>query len=285
MSIYLFEILNGVALGMIYFLMAAGLTIIFGMMNFVNFAHGSLYALGAYFCFQIIDWGGNYWVGLLVAPILVGLIALALERTLIRRLYAFDHPTQILITIGVMLVLREIILLLWGTVPKPITPPEALSGVLILGDFVYPYYRLFVITVTCVVGLLIWLMLDRTRFGIMIRAGSENAKMVSLLGLNSNLLFSATFVLGVALAGLGGALISPIRGADAFMGAEALGIAFVVVVIGGMGSFPGALAGAMVVGLVQSLSAGIWPEGTNIMIYAVMAMIILLRPNGLFGRA
>lgn len=284
MNMFLFEVMNGVALGMIYFLMAAGLTIIFGMMNFVNFAHGALYAVGAYLCFQVIDWSGNFWLGLIVAPILVGLLALVLERSLIRHLYSFDHPTQILITMGVMLVIREVILLIWGTVPKPVSPPDILTGVMVLGDFVYPYYRMFVIAVTAIIGLGLWLMLERTRFGIMIRAGSENAKMVSLLGLNSNLLFSVTFVLGVALAGLGGALISPIRGADAFMGVEALGIAFVVVVIGGMGSFPGALAGALVVGLVQSLSAGFWPEGTNIMIYAVMAMIILLRPNGLFGR-
>lgn len=285
MSLFLFEILNGIALGMIYFLMAAGLTIIFGMMNFVNFAHGALYALGAYFCFQIIDWSGSFWVGLVIAPIAVGLFALVLERTLIRRMYATDHSTQILITIGIMLVIRESILLLWGTVPKPVSPPEILSGVIIMGDFVYPYYRIFVISVTSLVGLAIWLMLEKTRLGIMIRAGSENARMVALLGHNANVLFSATFVFGVALAGLGGALISPIRGADAFMGVEAISIAFVVVVIGGMGSFSGALVGALIVGLVQSISAGIWPQGTNILIYVVMALIILLRPNGLLGRA
>ena len=282
---YLFQLLNGVGLGMIYFLMGVGLTIIFGMMNFVNFAHGVFYSLGAYFCFQFIVWTDSFWVGLLVAPLAVGAIAYGLESILIRRLYIYDHAVQILVTIGVMLVIREATLIIWGTVPKPVSIPPLLSGVVAVGDFVYPKYRLFIVVISVLIAVALWYLLERTRFGIMVRAGSENPQMVSLLGVNTEKLFAVTFVLGIALAGIAGALLSPIRGADAFAGLEALGIAFVVVVIGGMGSFVGALAGGLIVGLVQSFVAILWPEGANVMIYSVMALIILMRPNGLFGRA
>lgn len=270
---------------MIYFLMGVGLTIIFGMMNFVNFAHGIFYAVGAYVCYQFVAWTGAFWPSLLLTPIVIGTIAYALEKVLVRRLYTIDHAVQILITIGVMLIFREGLLILWGTVPKPVATPNLLAGVVIFGDFVYPKYRLFIVFISSLVALGLWLILDRTRFGIMVRAGSENPKMVALLGIDTDKLFSLTFVLGVSLAGFAGALMSPIRGADAFMGVEALGIAFVVVVIGGMGSFTGALLGGLIVGLVQSFTTSFWPEGTNVMIYSVMAIIILVRPNGLFGRA
>lgn len=285
MSLYLFQILNGVGLGLIYFLMAVGLSIIFGMMNFVNFAHGLFYVAGAFLCFQFIAWSDNFWLGLTLAPLVTGLLALVIERIFIRRLYHLDHSVQILVTIGLMLVLRESALVIWGTVPKSVTTPELLSGVWFFGDFAYPKYRFFLIGFSIVIGAALWLLLERTRFGMTVRAGSENPKMLSLLGINTNALFARTFVLGVVLAGMAGALMTPIRGADAFMGGEALGIAFVVVVIGGMGSFFGALLGGLVVGLVQSFTSGFWPEGTNVMIFAVMALIILMRPNGILGRA
>ncbi|MFK8077163.1 MAG: branched-chain amino acid ABC transporter permease [Granulosicoccus sp.] len=285
MNLYYFQILNGVGLGMIYFLMGVGLTIIFGMMNFVNFAHGVLYTVGAYFCYQFITITDSFWLGLLITPFAVGLFAYLIERLLIRRLYKLDHAVQILITIGVMLVIRESILIIWGTVPKPVSTPDLLSGVIFLGDFVYPKYRLFIVFATSIIAIALWFLLERTKFGIQVRAGSENPKMVSLLGIDTERLFATTFVLGVALAGIAGALLTPIRGADAFAGVEALGIAFVVVVIGGMGSFTGALLGGLIVGIVQSFTAIIWPQGSNVMIYSVMATIILLRPNGLFGRA
>lgn len=270
---------------MIYFLMGVGLTIIFGMMNFVNFAHGIFYAVGAFICYQVIQITDSYWIGLILTPIVIGLFAYVLERILVRKLYNLEHAVQILITIGVMLIIREGILIIWGTVPKPVSTPPLLNGVVSIGDFVYPKYRLFIVGVTAGIGFAVWYLLERTRFGIRVRAGSENPKMLSLLGVDTNKLFAFTFVLGIALAGIAGALLSPIRGADAFSGNEVLGIAFVVVVIGGMGSFTGALLGGLIVGLVQSFTAVLWPQGTNVMIYSVMALIILLRPNGLFGKA
>ena len=285
MSLYLFQLLNGVGLGMIYFLMGVGLSIIFGMMNFVNFAHGIFYALGAFVCYQVIEVTDSYWIGLVLTPLLIGIVAYLLEKILVTKLYKLEHAVQILITIGVMLIIRESILIIWGTVPKPVSTPDLLKGVVFFGDFVYPKYRLFIVAVTAVIGAAVWYLLERTRFGITVRAGSENPKMVRLLGVDTGKLFAFTFVLGVALAGIAGALLTPIRGADAFSGNEVLGIAFVVVVIGGMGSFTGALLGGLIVGLVQSFTAILWPEGTNVMIYSVMALIILLRPNGLFGKA
>ncbi|NVJ90795.1 MAG: branched-chain amino acid ABC transporter permease [Methylocystaceae bacterium] len=285
MSLYLFQILNGVGLGMIYFLMGVGLTIIFGMMNFVNFAHGAFYALGAYACYVVMSITGSFWAGLVLAPICIGILALGIEKVLVRRLYAVDHSIQILITIGVMMMIREGTLLIWGTVPKSIRVPELLAGIVAFDDFVYPVYRLFIVGVTALIGIGLWLLLEKTRFGMVIRAGSERPHMVALLGINIDKLFSMTFIGGVALAGVAGALIAPIRGVDAFMGVEALGIAFVVVVIGGMGSFSGALIGGLIVGLVQSFTSGFWPAGTNVMIYSVMALIIMFRPNGLLGRA
>ena len=284
-SLYLFQLLNGVGLGMIYFLMGVGLTIIFGMMNFVNFAHGIFYAVGAFFCYQIITWTDSYWIGLVLTPLAIGAFAYLLEKLLVRRLYKLEHAVQILVTIGVMLIIREGILIVWGTVPKPVSTPSLLQGVVFFGDFSYPKYRLFIVAITAAIGFAVWYLLERTRFGITVRAGSENPKMVSLLGIDTDKLFAFTFVFGVALAGIAGALITPIRGADAFSGNEVLSIAFVVVVIGGMGSFTGALIGGLIVGLVQSFSAILWSEGTNVMIYSVMAIIILMRPNGLFGKA
>ena len=285
MSLYFFQLLNGVGLGMIYFLMGVGLTIIFGMMNFVNFAHGIFYSVGAFFCYQFITWTDSFWIGLLFTPLAIGAFAYLLERLLVRKLYTLDHAVQILITLGVMLVIREVLLIVWDTVPLPVSTPSLLGGIVNFGDFVYPKYRLFIVAITSLIAIALWYLLERTRFGILVRAGSENPKMVSLLGVNTEKLFAITFVLGVVLAGIAGALLTPIRGADAFAGVEALGIAFVVVVIGGMGSFTGALIGGLIVGLVQSFTAIIWPEGVNVMIYSVMALIILLRPNGLFGRA
>ncbi|WP_341760084.1 branched-chain amino acid ABC transporter permease [Candidatus Endowatersipora endosymbiont of Watersipora subatra] len=285
MSLYLFQLLNGIGLGMIYFLMGLGLTIIFGMMSFVNFSHGIFYVAGAFICYQVTELTHSYWIGLILTPLFIGLFAFILEKILVRKLYKLEHAVQILITIGLMLIIRESILIIWGTVPNPVSIPSLLSGVVSFGDFVYPKYRLFIVMIASAIGFSVWYLLEQTKFGIMIRAGSENPTMVYLLGINANKLFAYTFVLGVALAGVAGALLSPIRGADAFSGNEVLGIAFVVVVIGGMGSFTGALFGGLIVGLVQSFTAIMWPQGTNVMIYSVMAIIILLRPNGLFGRA
>ena len=283
--LYLFQILNGLGLGMIYFLISAGLTIIFGLLNFVNFAHGAFFMLGGYFCYSLVEATGNFWIALIVGPPVVSLMAWLAEKLLIHRIYHLPHTFHILVTVGIALILQELSIMIWGPVGKNIPVPAGLQGVVIMGSFAYPTYRLFLIAFTAVIGFALWYMLERTRFGGLVRAGSENAEMVALLGTNIHRLFGWTFALGVGLAGLAGILAAPIRGVHPFMGPEVLGIAFVVVVIGGMGSFVGALMGGLLVGLVQSLMSTIWPEGASLMIYGAMATVILLRPHGLFGRA
>ncbi len=283
--LYLFQILNGLGLGMIYFLISAGLTIIFGLLNFVNFAHGAFFMMGGYFCYSLVEATGNFWIALIVGPPVVSLMAWLAEKLLIHRIYHLPHTFHILVTVGIALILQELSIMIWGPVGKNIPVPAGLQGVVIMGSFAYPTYRLFLIAFTIVIGFALWYMLERTRFGGLVRAGSENAEMVALLGTNIHRLFGWTFALGVGLAGLAGILAAPIRGVHPFMGPEVLGIAFVVVVIGGMGSFVGALMGGLLVGLVQSLMSTIWPEGASLMIYGAMATVILLRPHGLFGRA
>lgn len=285
MSLYLFQILNGLGLGMIYFLISVGLTIIFGLLNFVNFAHGAYYLLGSYLCFTIVTVTGNFWLALLVAPIVVAVLAILTEALVIKRTYHLSHSSQILITLGIALIIQEITISIWGPIGKSVMTPASLQGVVQVGGFFYPKYRLFVIALSLLIAVMLWLLLEKTRFGALVRAGSENRQMVSLLGTHINRLFTITFALGVALAGIAGVLASPIRGATPFMGSEILGLGFVIVVIGGMGSFTGALVGSLVVGLVQSLMTTIWPPGASLMIYGSMALVILLRPYGLFGRA
>ncbi|WP_312387358.1 branched-chain amino acid ABC transporter permease [Pseudomonas sp.] len=285
LDLYLFQLLNGLGLGMIYFLIAVGLTIIFGLLNFVNFAHGAFFLLGAYLCYTAVTLTGNFWLALLIAPLAVAALAWVVERVLIKRIYHLPHTFQILVTLGIALIIQEASVLIWGPVGKHIAVPPELRGVLIIGDFIYPYYRLFLIGFAALIGLGLWLLLERTRFGALVRAGSESTETVSLLGTNIFRLFSLTFALGVGLAGVAGVLFAPLRGAQPFVGPEILGIAFVVVVIGGMGSFGGALVGGLLVGVVQSMMSSLWPQGASLMIYGAMAAVILVRPYGLFGRA
>ncbi|WP_299536883.1 branched-chain amino acid ABC transporter permease [uncultured Herbaspirillum sp.] len=284
MNIYLLQIANGVGIGMLYFLLAVGLSIVFGLLRFVNFSHGAFFLLGAYLCYQITSLGLDFWWSLLIAPLLVGLFAWVVERFVLRHVYALPHHFHILFTVGMALVIQEAVISVWGPLGNNVSPPDLLQGVVMWGGFVYPKYRLFVIGLTAVMALLLWWVLEGTRLGSIVRAGSESTEMVSLLGLNIQRIFSLVFALGAATAGLAGALAAPIRGADPFMGVEALGIAFVVVVIGGLGSFWGALIGGILVGIVQSVMSTVWSEGAHLMIYVAMAAVMLLRPNGLLGR-
>ncbi|MCC2595925.1 branched-chain amino acid ABC transporter permease [Pusillimonas sp. MFBS29] len=285
MNLYLLQVINGIGIGMIYFLLAVGLSIVFGLLRFVNFAHGAFYLLGAYACYQLIQLGLSFWVVLFIGPILVGLCAWGVERLLLRRIYDLPHEFHILFTLGLAWGIQELVILYWGPVGVNVPPPDSLKGVIMWGSFIYPKYRVFLIAISAVLAVAIWLLLERTRLGSIVRAGSESAEMVTLLRFNVYKVFGLTFALGAATAGLAGVLAAPLRGVEPFMGIEALAVAFVVVVVGGMGSFSGALLGGLLVGIVQSLMSTLWPQGASLMIYVAMALVLLLRPDGLMGRS
>ncbi len=284
MSVYLLQTINGIGIGMLYFLLAVGLSIVFGLLRFVNFAHGAFYLLGAYLCFQALQWGLNFWAALVLVPLAVGALGWLAETLLLRRVYAKAHEFHILVTVGLALAVQEIVIVFWGPLGNSVPTPDLLQGVVMWGSFIYPKYRLFVIGFTAVLAVLLWWVLEGTRLGSAVRAGSESTEMVSLLGINVFRVFSLVFALGAATAALAGVLAAPIRGAEPFMGVEALGVAFVVVVIGGLGSFGGALVGGLLIGIVQSLMSTLWPPGASLMIYIAMAAVLLLRPHGLLGR-
>ncbi len=284
MSIYLLQTINGIGIGMLYFLLAVGLSIVFGLLRFVNFAHGAFYLLGAYFCYQMTRWGMSFWLSLIVVPLAVGALGWLVEKLMLRHVYAKAHEFHIIVTVGLALVVQELVIVQWGPLGDSVAVPDLLQGVVMWGSFVYPKYRLFVIGFTAVLAVLLWWLLEGTRLGSAVRAGSESTEMVSLLGVNVLRIFSLVFALGAATAALAGVLAAPIRGAEPFMGVEALGVAFVIVVVGGLGRFGGALVGGLLIGIVQSVMSTLWPEGARLMIYVAMAAVLLLRPHGLLGR-
>ena len=274
---------NGLVLGMIYVLLAMGLTIVWGMMDIINFSHGLFYALGAYLSYTVVSLTGNFWLCLIVVPILTALIGMALERTLLRRLYGENILYQILMTYGIALAGREAIIMIYDPVGKRFDVPDLLVGVISVAGIYFPIYRVFVFGLAVVITFAMWLFIEKTKFGSIIRAGTENIEMVNCLGINISRVFVLTFGLAMAIAGLSGVLAAPMRGIEPMMGDLVLGICFATVIIGGMGSFLGAILGGLVVGLSQSLITLFFPSASIIIIFIVMALIILIKPRGLMG--
>jgi len=268
---------------MLYALMGLGLSLITGVLNIPNFAHGALFAIGAYLLVSFVSIFDSFWAGLIIAPLGVALLGLAIEYAGIRRLYAAGHDYQLLFTFGLALILSESIILIWGPVGYSYLPPPLLRGGLDLGFTFYPKYRLFVMAAAGLLVLATWLFLEKTRYGAIMRAGIENKEMVSLLGIDIHKLFTVAFALGAYLAGIAGALTVPIRGVNPGMGVDMLGIAFVVVALGGLGNLLGAIAAGLLIGVAQALVAAYWTEASTVVIYAVMAAVLLVRPQGLFG--
>jgi branched-chain amino acid transport system permease protein len=281
-SLIAIEILNGVVLGMIYALVAAGLTLIFGMLDIPNFAHGAFYALGAYVAYTAMIHAG-FPLALVAAPVAVGIVGLCIDALFIRKLARAGHTYQILFTLGLVLIVQETIVLIWGPTPLSVDIPQSLSGGFALGVISFPYYRLFLVVVAAILIAAVWLGLERTKIGAIIRAGIEDAEMVDAIGYNVQRLFTITFGIGVALAAVAGALILPLRGGQPAMGNELNALSFVVVVIGGLGSYAGAVVAGILVGLVQSLMTLVFPAADEVAIFVVMALVLLLRPQGLFG--
>lgn len=284
-QVLLYGILNGIGIGMIYFILSVGLTMIFGLMRFVNFAHGAFYMVAAYSAFAIAQWTGSVLPALVLGPLIAAAFALGSERLLLQRTYDLPHESQILITFALAILAQEVVIMSFGTLGKNVPVPQTLGGIVFIGGFVYPAYRLFVVAVAALVALAMWIAIEWTRFGAVVRAAAESSEMVNLLGIDSRKIFMAAFAFGGALAGLAGALAAPLRGVEPLMGREALAIAFVVVILGGLGSFSGALVAALLIGITQSVMSMIWPAGAHLMIYGVMTMILAFRPTGLMGRS
>lgn len=276
-------VFNGLVLGMIYVLLAMGLSIVWGMMDIINFAHGLFFALGAYFAYTLVSLTGNFWLCLIIVPLATGLVGMFLEYTLLRRLYGLNILYQILMTFGIALAGREIIILIYNPIGKSFYPPDILSGVIQISGIFFPKYRIFVFTMAILVTLCMWLFIEKTKYGSIIRAGTEDAEMVSSLGINIPRVFLLIFGLSMAIAGLSGVLAAPIRGIEPYMGWLILGICFAVVIIGGMGSFIGAILGGLIAGLSQSLVTLVMPSASIVVIWLVMAVILLIRPRGLMG--
>jgi branched-chain amino acid transport system permease protein len=283
-ELILMQLFSGVALGAILVITALGLSIIFGMMGVVNFAHGALFMVGAYAGLWVASLTGSFWWGLIVAPIMIGVFGMLIEFVLIRRLYGRSIDDPLLLTFGLSYVLVEGVRIVFGSDGIPFPTPSQLTGVVDLGVGFFPIYRIFVVGLVFAVVVLLWLGLEKTKFGLIVRAGSRDPTMMRVLGVDISKVWLAVFGLGVGLAALGGVLAGPMRSVNPEMGALVLAEAFVVTVIGGLGSLVGAIIAGLVVGVVISMTALFAPEMATIVMFALMAIVLLIRPQGLFGK-
>ncbi|MDR6657720.1 branched-chain amino acid ABC transporter permease [Tardiphaga sp. 37S4] len=283
-ELILMQLFSGVALGAILVITALGLSIIFGMLGVVNFAHGALFMVGAYAGLWVASLTGSFWWGLLVAPIMIGVFGMAIEYVLIRPLYGRSIDDPLLLTFGLSYVLVEGVRIVFGSDGIPFPTPTSLTGVVDLGVGFFPIYRIFVVGVVFLVVLLLWLGLEKTKFGLIVRAGARDPTMMKVLGVDISKVWLLVFGLGVGLASLGGVLSGPMRSVNPEMGALVLAEAFVVTVIGGLGSLVGSIIAGLLVGVVISMTALFAPEMATIVMFALMAIVLLIRPQGLFGK-
>lgn len=294
------QALNGLQFGLMLFLLAAGLTLIFGIMDMINLAHGSLYMVGAYLMASFVQASGSFWLALPLALAATALIGALLEMSLLRRLYARDHLAQVLATFAIILIANELVRLVWGSQPVLLNAPAALTGPVTLpGGLRYSSFRLTIIAVGAGVALALYLLVSKTRLGMRVRAGASNREMALAMGVDIRRLFTAVFALGAALCALAGAMLGPILAVQVGMGESILILAFVVIVIGGIGSIRGALVGSLLVGVVDTggraflplafgavfppqLASAAGPAVASILIYLLMAVVLFFRPQGLF---
>jgi branched-chain amino acid transport system permease protein len=282
----LIQVLNGLQYGLLLFLVASGLSLIFGIMGIINLAHGSFYMIGAYLAFSLSALTGSLAAAVVLGIVLSVILGVVLEWALFARLYARDHLEQVLLTYGLILVFEELRSLAVGNDVHGVKVPDLLAASIPLTDTLsYPVYRLFMSGVCLVLAGGLWLLIHRTRLGMMIRAGASNREMVQALGLDIKLVYRLVFALGVALAAFAGMLAAPVSSVYPGMGTQVLIICFVVVVIGGIGSVWGALGAALLIGLADTLGGVLVPQAAGVLVYVLMAAILLWRPEGLFRRA
>jgi len=278
------QCVNALSQAALLFFLGVGLTLIFGIMRIVNFAHGSLYMLGAFVGYTLVRLTGNFWLALLIAPVLVGAFGGVFEYAILRRLYRRDGSAFLMVTFGLALMLGDAIRLLWGSEALQVPVPDIFSGVVFLLDEPFPIYRLFLSAAGVIVAVTIWQFLERTRLGLLIRATSQNAEMVHALGVDVRLVRSAVFGIGCALAAVGGVLAAPLVTASLGMAATVIIDAFVIVIIGGMGSFLGSLIGALLVAFVQVFGNYYFPDLALAFMYLIMLLVLVVRPGGLLGK-
>ena len=299
LALVLEQLLNGVQFGLMLFLMSAGLTLVFGVMGLINLAHGSLYMIGAFLCAAIAGMTGNFWLGLMAGIAAAAAAGALIEIVVIRRLYARDHLDQVLATFALILILSEGVRMIFGPFPLYLNVPDILRGTVRLGIVDYSLYRLALIGFGLAVAVGLWLLISKTRLGIQIRAGESDREMIAALGVNIRALYTIVFALGAALAGLAGALVGAIQSVQVGMGEPVLILAFVVIVIGGIGSIKGAMVGALLVGVIDTMgrfllprifatfmdtsqAMGVGAALASMLIYLLMALVLIFRPKGLF---
>ena len=276
------QVVNGLVLGGYYLLIALGLSLIFSVGGVVNLAHGAFYAIGAYASVEVTRVLG-FGPAVVLSPVVVGMLGVLFERFLLRRFYTADPILGLLVTFGLAMVVEQLIRVVWGAAPLPASMPAAFKGQLVLGDFLFSRYRLLMLGVVAVVMIGVWYLLNKTSFGRVVRAGVQNPDMVAALGIRLQPYMTAIVVLGVGMAALGGAFIAPISVVHPAMGAEVMVVAFVVVVIGGLGSFWGVVLAALLVGVVRGITIHFMPAAGEASMYVLMFLVLLFRPRGLLG--
>ena len=279
------QVFNGLVSGSFYALLALGLAVIFGMLGVVNFAHGAFYMLGAFSTYVLLDrWGLNFWLALVLVPLVLFGFGLVLERTLVHRLRDLDPLYGFLLTFGLTLILQDLVRREYGVQSQPYQAPSELSGSVDLGLFDYPAYQVFVLGFSVGACVLVWLLFTRTRVGTVVRAATERAELTRALGIDVGRWVTPVFAFGVALAGLAGVLAAPMRAITPLMGADLIIVVFAVVVIGGLGSIFGSVVAGFVVGMLQAVANLYVPSLSQVLVFVLMAVVLLWRPAGLFGR-
>ncbi|KQZ38679.1 branched-chain amino acid ABC transporter permease [Duganella sp. Root1480D1] len=279
------QLLLGLVNGSFYAMLSLGLAVIFGLLNVINFAHGAMYMMGAFLAWiGMTYFGMSYWSMLLLAPLIVGVLGVVIERTMLRRLYKLDHLYGLLLTFGLTLLVEGGFRSFYGVSGQPFETPEALQEATDLGFMVMPNYRAWVVLASLVVCLATWFVIEKTKLGAYLRAGTENPKLVEAFGINVPLMVTLTYGFGVALAGFAGVLAAPIQQVTPLMGSNLIIVVFAVVVIGGMGSILGSIVTGLALGVIEGLTKVFYPEFANTVVFLVMVIILLLRPAGLFGK-
>ncbi|MNM08667.1 High-affinity branched-chain amino acid transport system permease protein LivH [compost metagenome] len=279
------QLLLGLVNGSFYAMLSLGLAVIFGLLNVINFSHGAMYMMGAFLAWMGLSYFDiNYWAMLVIAPILVGLVGILIEKTMLRWLYKLDHLYGLLLTFGITLIMEGVFRSFYGVSGQPYAVPEALAGATDLGFMILPNYRAWVVIASLSVCLATWFVIEKTKLGAYLRAGTENPKLVEAFGINVPLMVTLTFGFGVALAGFAGVLAAPIIQVSPLMGSNLIIVVFAVVVIGGMGSIMGSILTGLGLGVIEGLTRVFYPEGSATVVFVVMVIVLLLRPAGLFGK-